>query len=302
MSQSFVPARWAIVCILLLSAGCRQPAEHKVLFIGIDGVRADLLKELPTPHLDSLAAAGWMVVSAQRDAPTVSGPMWSSMMTGVWPDKHGVMGNDFSDNRYDEFPDFLTRLEQLDSTFVTLTITDWPPLSQPVDGGPLLSDQIDTKTFFDGEELGYRSADELSVMSATELLRSTDLDAAFVYLGNPDVVAHRTSGRSAEYQASIVAADAQVGQIMQAIRRRESFAEENWLILVSTDHGHRDEGGHGGDSMIETTTFYIASGPAARGKSPDTAFPVDIAVIAMAHLGIQPDAAWNLDGHVVGLH
>ena len=204
-------------------------------------------------------------------------------------------------NRYDNYPDFLTRLERIDTTFSTLSVTDWPPLSQPVDGGPLLGEQIDNKVHFNGDELGYRSADELSVLAAVEYLENRNVDAAFVYLGNPDVVGHETSSLSTEYRRSIETADAQVGQLVHAIRQRSSFEAEDWLILVSTDLGRRDDGGHGGTSLLETTTFYIASGTAASARPPESIAPVDVAVTALAHLGIEADVSWDLDGKIVGL-
>jgi hypothetical protein len=74
------------------------------------------------------------------------------------------------------------------------------------------------------------------------------------------------------------------------------------LILVSTDHGHRDEGGHGGDSPEERTVFFLASGPSVtKGTPPRDVNIVDVAVTALAHLGIAIDPAWHLDGRVSGL-
>ena len=169
-------------------------------------------------------------------------------------------------------------------------------------GGPLISDAVDTKFNFNGDLVGYVRADSLSVAAAVRYVRDEDPDAAFVYIGNPDVAAHDHGARSAEYYASIEMADAQVGDLVRAIRSRPTYQDENWLILVSTDHGHRDEGGHGGTSPEETTVFYLASGPAAaRGRVGGHPNLVDVAVTALAHLGVEPDPAWDLDGKVSGL-
>ena len=56
--------------------------------------------------------------------PSVSGPAWSSMLTGVWPAKHGVTNNKFTGKRYDEFPDFLTRIEQVRPDLSTAAIAE----------------------------------------------------------------------------------------------------------------------------------------------------------------------------------
>jgi predicted AlkP superfamily pyrophosphatase or phosphodiesterase len=166
----------------------------------------------------------------------------------------------------------------------------------------MFSDEIDVKINFDGERDGYRLADSLSVEAAVERLSTTDVDAAFVYLGDIDVVGHETNSRSREYRAAIERADAQVGRLVGALRRRPTYEREDWLILVSTDHGRNDAGGHGGTSPSEKTIFYLATGPSVEPGTTDCPPEiVDVAVTAYAHLGLGPDPAWNLDGRVRGL-
>ncbi|MYI46110.1 MAG: hypothetical protein F4123_07030, partial [Gemmatimonadetes bacterium] len=41
------------------SRGETSRGSPRVLLIGIDGVRPDVLAEVPTPNIDALAAAGW---------------------------------------------------------------------------------------------------------------------------------------------------------------------------------------------------------------------------------------------------
>ncbi len=292
----------ALAAAAALACGERAAPAKKVLLIGLDGVRVDVMAEAATPYLDSLAADGVFTDRARTGDPTVSGPGWSSMLTGVWPAKHGVHGNDFTGNDYARYPDFLTRLERIDSAFGTYAVIDWPPLGTTADGGPLLSGAVDRLDAIDGEALGYRAADSLSVARALDALARPDLDAAFVYLGDIDVVGHDTGSLSPEYRASIEWADARVGELLAALRRRPSYATEDWLILVSTDHGRTDAGGHGGTSDAERTIFFLASGPSVRSGTPlgDVGI-VDVAVTALAHLGVSIDPAWGLDGRAVGL-
>ena len=48
--------------------------------------------------------------------------------------------------------------------------------------------------------------------------------------------------------------------------------------------------------------FYLASGSSAiKGRPEPHANHVDIAVTAMAHLGVEADSTWDLDGRVAGL-
>ncbi len=288
---------WAV-----LSACTDTVPAPKVLLIGIDGVRVDKLAEAATPNLDGLVERGAFSAAGRTSRETVSGPAWSSMLTGVWPEKHGVFGNDFAEKVYETYPDFLTRLERVDPAWNTYVVVDWPPLGSTASNGPLFGAAIDSLVLVDGDALGYGPADSISAATAAGYVASADVDAAFVYLGNVDVVGHETSSLDPAYIAAIETADRQVGVLLDALARRPSRADEDWLILVSTDHGRRDDGGHGGNSSLEETIFVIVSGAsAARGAIDPAPDIVDVAVTALTHLGAAIDPAWSLDGRAVGL-
>jgi predicted AlkP superfamily pyrophosphatase or phosphodiesterase len=296
---------WTTVALTLV-ASCSQPPSSeltpRVLLIGLDGVRVDILESAATPNIDALRANGTFTADARTRMPTVSGPGWSSMTTGVWSDKHGVMGNDFSSNRYVEYPDFLTRLETIDSSWRTMVTVDWPPLGSEAAGGPMISPAVDELMLIDGDDLGYEAADSISAEWAAEYLHDNEVDAAFVYLGNVDVVGHETSSLSDEYRRAIETADAQVGRLVAAVRSRPTYESEDWLILMSTDHGRADDGSHGGPSEQERTIFYLTSGPSAqKGDAAEGVNIVDVAVTALEHLGIEIQSEWGLDGEVVGI-
>ncbi len=277
-------------------------ATPKVLLVGWDGVRPDVLSEVSTPYLDSLAAAGTFSDVARTARPTVSGPDWSSILIGVWPEKHGVHSNNFSSNRYSEYPDFFTRIESVAPELNTFVAIDWLPLGAETDGGPLIGDGVDRKIVLDGYELGWLEADSVAVEAALEELRSGDPDALFVYVGAPDEISHTIGGIGDEYREAIAIADRQLGMMLATIRSRPSFSQEDWLILVCTDHGRTETGGHGGDSPEESNVFFLASGPSAMvGHPNEPPATVDLAVTALTHLGIEIDPSWGLDGRVVGL-
>jgi predicted AlkP superfamily pyrophosphatase or phosphodiesterase len=293
-----------VISIFMCAVQGLFPQDHpapKVLIIGIDGVRPDVLAAVETPHLDSLIARGTFSDRARTGRITISGPGWSSMLIGVWAEKHGVLNNDFTTNHYKEYPDLFTRIEQVRPDLHTFVVADWLPLVTADAGGPLIA-RVDQRVVLNGYDLGWARADSQSVAIAIRQLREAPVDAAFVYLGNPDEASHEAESIGAEYRAALELADRHVGQLVAALRSRPAYARENWLILVSTDHGRRADGGHGGESEAERTIFYLAGGPAARAGRPSvTPEVVDVAVTALAHLGIAIDPAWGLEGKVVGL-
>ena len=302
--RAFLAPLPLLASLLIPAWGDAQPpgaaasrGTPKVLLIGIDGVRPDVLAAVPTPNIDALAASGWYTDQARTTTPSVSGPAWSSMLTGVWPDKHGVTNNSFTGRDYAQYPAFLTRVEQARPELATFAALDWLPLAELEGGAPLLPATIDTRFTVDGYDLGWAEADDEVTALAVRHLNEADPDALFVYLGNPDETSHQNGSIGAEYRDAIALADSQVGMLIDAIRARATYPDEDWLILISTDHGRRPDGGHGGDSPEEMTIFILASGPAtATWPPPGPAFIVDVAATALDHLGIGIDPAWELDG------
>ncbi|WP_371478523.1 alkaline phosphatase family protein [Kitasatospora sp. NBC_00315] len=70
------------------------PLAPRVLVVGIDGVRHDLLAEVPMPRLAEVAEAGFLVpVEAAAGTPSMSGPCWATVVTGVEAVEHGVWGD-----------------------------------------------------------------------------------------------------------------------------------------------------------------------------------------------------------------
>ncbi|WP_051804416.1 alkaline phosphatase family protein [Streptomyces griseus] len=278
------------------TAPSRRAADtDRVLVIGIDGVRLDLLPSLDTPHLDGVARDGFLApVEVDAATPTMSGPCWTTIATGVGVAKHGVWGNRLDGNRLDVFPDFATRLAA-DCGRRTFAVGGWEPLFLARQGGPLFT--APTRLGYvapraDTPE-GWEEVDDLVTAEAEHLLGlDEELHAGFVYLGAVDETAHFL-GCGPEYRRAVEAADRRLGRLLAAARARPG----RWTVVVVTDHGHRDEGGHGGRSPEERTAWIAACGP---GLSPGTVRPAlhhaDVAAHVYTALGIVPDPHWTLDG------
>ncbi|AGW40928.1 hypothetical protein O159_07650 [Leifsonia xyli subsp. cynodontis DSM 46306] len=66
-----------------------------------------------------------------------------------------------------------------------------------------------------------------------------------------------TAAALREYAAAIGRVDAHLGRLLAEIEARvaRTGAEEEWLVALTTDHGHLDEGGHGGGEAVLPRSF-----------------------------------------------
>jgi len=283
-----------------------EPSARKLLLIGIDGCRPDALRAARTPHLDALAEAGKLVEGTlilsprYRRSNTVSGPGWSSILTGVWADKHGVHDNSFQGKQYDRFPHFFQRLKQHDPDCFTASLVTWAPIHEHIVAGADLSRVLEG-----AEKNDHAGADLLAAREAADILREAKTTAVFAYFGQVDETGHRKGFHPTvpEYVQAIERVDAHVGTLVDAVRARPRYAEEEWLFLVGTDHGGRGTdhgGGHDVPEILET--FLIVSGPSVdRSAIAGPTYMVDLPVTALVHLGVAIDPRWQLDGRPLGV-
>ena len=96
-----------LLCLPLL---INAQTTKKVLIIGIDGFRTDAMQESITPFLYQLSESSTTFYNGLNNVEdyTMSGPNWSSLVTGVHWCKHQVTNNSFNDNQLNDFPHFFS--------------------------------------------------------------------------------------------------------------------------------------------------------------------------------------------------
>lgn len=300
-------SRLAITLAVVGSASPLVAAEpvKKVLIIGIDGCRFDALRKAETPNLDKLAEQGGVAQptrifpSHYREADTLSGPGWSNVLCGVWADKHRVMDNEFTAPNYDEYPHFFARLKEARPEATTASFSSWGPIARNI----LRS--ADESLDAEDDSHDYVAADERVAVAAVKHLREADPTVTVVYLGQVDEMGHKDGFHPSvpTYIEAIERVDGHVGKLLEAIESRPNRKNEEWLVLVTTDHGGVGTGHGGGHDNPEVAcSWLIVSGDgAAQGKIAGERGQVDLVPTAFKHLGVAIDPAWKLDGEAVGL-
>lgn len=228
----------------------------KVLLVGIDGlILHRAIDSGRAPHLKYLRDSSFFV-DTLVDLPTVSGPSWSTLLTGKRKEIHNVIDNRFNNHNLKATPDFLSIARSINSSLTTYAAAGWPPLIAINDVGPVIADNGHIRFHKDGEKLGYLLVDKEVFDHAMSTLKEIGPDLNFVYFCGVDEAGHRHGSINSPYFDAVERIDGYLKALHEAILARE----EEWLLVVVTDHGHRDEGGHGGDSQQERASFVIAHG------------------------------------------
>lgn len=301
----------AAALLLLGQASALAQAPRKAVFIILDGIPADVIERVPTPALDAIAAAGGYArahVGGERggptQTPTISAPGYMSLITGTWAYKHNVWGNNNQSPNY-AYWNLFRIVETGDSARRTALFSTWTDnrtvligLGKP-EAGAFAIDHVvdgferDTVAYPHDRESRYIFAiDERVSREAAAHIASAGPDLSWVYLQYTDDMGH-AYGDSEGFYSAVQQADVQVGRIWAAVQQRQALGEQ-WMIVVTTDHG-RDAAtgkGHGGQSDRERTTWIVTNQPELTERfRQGQAAVVDIAPSLLEHLGIQvPDS------------
>lgn len=242
-------------------------SQTKILLIGIDGLM--LQRAIDSGRAQTLTAlrSDCYYSDMSVDMPTVSGPSWTTLLTGVTQQVHKVVNNEYTDHNLESAPDFLSQAASLNSDICTYAAAGWPPLIDPSDVGPVIrtrseDQELGRHSIFvrDGETHGYETVDVEVARDAIAFIKENGPHLSFVYFCGADEAGHVDGTVEGSYFDAIERIDGLVAQLHQVILARHQKHDEKWLIVISTDHGHRDEGGHGGDSPQERASFVIAHG------------------------------------------
>lgn len=263
-----------ILALALLPGTGVYAQQKKAVFIIVDGISADVIEEMKTPALTEIAKEGKYLrahLGGDKEdysqTPTVSAVGYNSLITGVWYNKHNVGGNSILAPNYNYqniFRIFKAQYPQK-KTAIYSSWTD--------NRTKLVQDQyLDIK--FDGYELDtvkfpqdktrdfMERIDNQVATDAANSIRTEAPDLSWVYLEYTDDMGH-AFGDSEQFHTAISKMDEKVGRIWKAIQYREKAFKEEWILVITTDHG-RDERsgkGHGGQSPRQRSGWIVTNEP-----------------------------------------
>lgn len=234
-----------------------------VLLIGVDGVNMSKVLQYaydePTSGFRILMDEGVTGTTSFVGHTTLSGPSWSTILTGAWDDKTGVFNNIFEPAPYNSWPTVINLIEYNEPDIDTAVFANWQYINDIAEAGGYPADVNDFVPF----DTSWEDTDDLVVDETIELINNTSAsDSAFIfsYQVAVDEAGHEAGGDSPEYRAALINTSENIARIMAAIDAWEAANPgQQWTVISTTDHGHQPQAGfgHGFQSPPETASWVI---------------------------------------------
>lgn len=241
--------------------------EKKAIIIGYDGCRADILTEIQqensaiTTLLEdgatfNLAYCGGVEYPEKNTQATSTAPGWCSVLTGKWADEHSITGNDIT--KEVEPKTLLTSLVEDGVIDSSSFITKWAGHFSRDNATYLLEKEYCEKNDL-AVSFNKCKNDKASLdFTLEEIEKENCADFLFVIYEQTDSAGHSFgfSYNNPRYKEALREIDSYGYETLKAIRERETYDSEDWLVIVTSDHGGINTD-HGGDSIQERMTFAV---------------------------------------------
>ncbi|MFZ6844637.1 ectonucleotide pyrophosphatase/phosphodiesterase [Undibacterium sp. RuTC16W] len=241
--------------LILSIAGCSQIVTksslaqqidtsyyHPVILVSIDGFRPDYLHRGVTPNLNKLIANGVSADAMRPSFPSITFPNHYTLVTGLRPDHHGIVGNTMEDT---QIPDVRFTLSNRDA----VTDRRWWDQAEPV---WVTAEKKGIKTgimFWPGSEAAihgvlptdFRRFDGKIAPAGRVDTMLTWLDKPVgdrpgfltVYFDDVDHAGHEFGPDTAQVTSDVARVDHAIGQLVDGLRVRHIDAN----VVIVSDHG-----------------------------------------------------------------
>lgn len=244
--------RWLLVCLVattlfvsnIQAAEGVAPRDRILILISLDGFRYDYLQKFNPPNLNRLAAEGVRAKRLIPAFPSLTFPNHYTIVTGLWPEHHGIVNNSFYD------PVFKTNF--------AISKNPGPREGRWWGGEPIWvtavkQGRVADCMFWPGSEAeikGVRPTEwkpydnnaepDACVDTALNWLAQTNQRPSLVtlYFHNVDSASHHDGVDSPAVVRAVAQVDEAVGRLMNGLDRLKLQDIAN--VIVVSDHGMTD--------------------------------------------------------------
>lgn len=254
-----------------------SPSSMRVVIVLIDGLRYDTsLKTDVMPFLNDLRKNGSSALMHSQ-APSYSEPGYSTILTGAWPEINDGPALNLD---YEDIPTFTQ-----DNLF---TAVHQAGMKTAISGyywfeKLVPQSDIDFSFYTPGEDA---KADNDVVEAAIPFLQNSSINLVLIHIDQVDYAGHHQGGAQSEnWDAAAKRADDLLLNIVNEIDLEKD------TVVVLSDHGHIDAGGHGGQDAVVLMEPFVIAGAGAKVGTQTEINMVDVAPTLAALLGARLPAS-----------
>lgn len=266
--------RFALIAFLACVEYVSAASNSTVILICLDGFRWDYMGKANTPNLDFIAKTGVHAPYVKNVFPTVTMPNLYTIVTGLYPESHGIIANEMFDPVYravfnsnnnetrwwdDGEPIWVTNQKHGFKSGTSF----WPGFDVAIRGYfPSFSTN--------GTEYSKPFASKANRMPVKERIDTvikwltTDKPPTFVaiYFLQPDTIGREYGPDSPEIEAAIKHFDKNItGYLLDQLRQVDLLDEVN--VIVTSDHGmtaYNTSNFINFDDIVNASTYEVFSG------------------------------------------
>jgi hypothetical protein len=251
-------------------------ARQTVLII-VDGLRYDtFLQSDVMPNLSKLRSTG-AFAQMQSRPPSYSIPGYGVLLTGAWPEISGASAfNPAYEDIHSISQDNLFSSAHRLGLKTAISAYYWFEKLVP-------QDALDSSFYTAGED---KIADRDVVDAALPWLASADYRFLLIHLDQVDYAGHHEGGpENPSWNEAASRADDLIGEILANMDLKQD------VVLIVSDHGHIDSGGHGGTEKILMQEPFLLAGKGVLQGDYGVVHMADVAPTLAAVLGINLPAS-----------
>ena len=226
-------------------------AEHRqkpsLLLVSFDGFRADYLDRFDLPNFRRVMARGTRARGMHPVFPTITFPNHYSLVTGLYPEHHGIVENSFFDPVRNDAFSFRNFQTVSDGTWFggePIWVTAerqgmvsacffWPGSEADIKGiRPTYWNR------YDGSVPNEQRIE--TVLGWLRLPADRRPHVITLYFSDVDSASHRTAIGGSDVAAAVAAVDTALGMLLDGLDRLEN--RDRVLLMLTSDHGMADTG------------------------------------------------------------
>jgi predicted AlkP superfamily pyrophosphatase or phosphodiesterase len=254
---------------------------HPTVFVILDGLRYDAARSA-LGYMEALVAAGEaQVYQVVSELPSLSRPLYATLMTGRRPVEHGIVGNAIV--RRLDIPSVFSIARAAGLTTAAAAYHWFSELynEAPFEPRHRLTEGADRNiqhgVFYWSDEY----PGDHTFADAHCLIERASPDFVVVHPMNIDDAGHKHGGDGVGYRNAVRASSAHLSLYVPLWRAR------GYTVIVTSDHGMNADGNHGGPGETETHVPFYTIGSDRFTFDPEIEVrQLDIAGTLSASLGI----------------